>query len=199
MAFSWRGIVAPPFRSGSPGEQGEVMRKVLCITMLAAALCVSTLSATSVMYVPLDRSIDMSDMVLVGHVLRTEAEYNASGEIVTRVDLLVEESLKGFLAEGEVFSFHAWGGSVDGVNVETVGEARYKLGQKVMVQLENIDGEFHTLGLSFGKWDVVKDHKGMQWVARSLSDLNVVGANEAPVERMPLRNMRDVVRGRHAF
>lgn len=175
------------------------MKKVLCITMLAAALCASTLSATSVMYVPLDRSIDMSDMVLVGHVLRTEAEYNASGEIVTRVDLLVEESLKGFIAEGEVFSFHAWGGSVGGVNVETVGEARYKLGQKVMVQLENIDGEFHTLGLSFGKWDVVKDPKGMQWVARSLADLNVVGINESPVERMPLRNMRDIVRGRHAF
>lgn len=175
------------------------MRKVLCITMLAAALCVSTLSATSVMYVPLDRSIDMSDMVLVGHVLRTEAEYNAAGEIVTRVDLLVEESLKGFLPAGEVFSFHAWGGSVDGVNVETVGEARYRMGQKVMVQLENIDGEYHTLGLSFGKWDVVKDNKGMQWVARSLADLNVVGLNESPVERMPLRNMRDIVRGRHAF
>jgi hypothetical protein len=175
------------------------MRKILGITMLAAALCVSTLSATSVMYVPLERSIEMSDMVLVGHVLRTEAEYNASGEIVTRVDLLVEESLKGFLAEGEVFSFHAWGGSVDGVNVETVGEARYKLGQKVMVQLESIDGEYHTLGLSFGKWDVVKDSRGVQWVARSLADLNVVGVNESPVERMPLRNMRDIVRGRHAF
>lgn len=175
------------------------MRKILCLTLLAAALCAPTLSATSVMYVPLDRSVDMSDVVLVGHVLHTEAGYNAAGEIVTRVDLLVEESLKGFIPEGEVFSFHAWGGSVDGVKVETVGEARYKLGQKVLVQLENIDGEFHTLGLSFGKWDVVKDHKGMQWVARSLSDLNVVGLNESPVERMPLRSMRDIVRGRHAF
>lgn len=175
------------------------MRRVIVLTALTVALCASALSATTVAYVPIDRSIDLSDAVLVGHVLRMEAAYNAEGEIVTRIDLLVEESLKGDVRHGDVFTFDAWGGSLDGVNVETVGEARYRLGQKVLVQLESIDGEYHTLGLAFGKWDVGKDAKGMQWITRTLSDLNVVGVNEAPVEKMPLRQMRDAVRERPAF
>lgn len=175
------------------------MRRALVLTALAVALCASAVSATTVAYVPIDKSIDLSDAVLVGHVLRMEAAYNADGEIVTRIELLVEETLKGDVRRGDVFTFDAWGGSLDGVNVETVGEARYKLGQKVLVQLENIDGEYHTLGLSFGKWDVSKDAKGQQWITRSLSDLNVVGVNEAPVEKMPLRQMRDAVRERPAF
>lgn len=171
------------------------MRRAI-VFALAAAFSVSMLSATTVLYVPIERSIDLSDAVLVGHVLRMEAAYNAEGEIVTRIDLLIEETLKGDLRRGEVFTFDAWGGSLDGVNVETVGEARYRLGQKVLVQLENIDGEYHTLGLSFGKWDVTRDAKGVSWISRSLSDLNVVGATEMPVERMPLRAMREAVRER---
>lgn len=176
-----------------------MMRRAIVLTALAVALCASALSATTVLYVPIDRSIELSDAVLVGHVLRMEAAYNADGEIVTRVHLLVEESLKGDVRPGDVFTFDAWGGSLDGVNVETVGEARYRLGQKVLVQLESIDGEYHTLGLSFGKWDVTKDARGRQWISRSLSELNVVGISEAPVEKMQLRQMRDVARERPAF
>lgn len=174
------------------------MRRAV-LTALAVALCASALSATSVLYVPIERSIELSDAVLVGHVLRMEAAYNADGEIVTRIDLLVEETLKGDVRPGETFTFDAWGGSLDGVHVETVGEAQYRLGQKVLVQLENINGEYHTLGLSFGKWDVAKDAKGRQWISRSLSDLNVVGITEAPLEKMPLRQMREAVRERPAF
>ena len=175
------------------------MRRAIVLSALAVALCASALSATTVLYVPIERSIALSDAVLVGHVLRMEAAYNADGEIVTRIDLLVEESLKGDVRPGDVFTFDAWGGSLDGVNVETVGEARYRLGQKVLVQLENVNGEYHTLGLSFGKWDVGKDAKGMQWISRSLADLNVVGVTEVPVERMRLRQMREAVRERPAF
>lgn len=175
------------------------MRRAIVLTALAVALCASAVSATTVKYVSIGKSIELSESVLVGHVLRTEAEYNRAGEIVTRIDLLVEETLKGNAEAGEVVSFYAFGGSLDGVNVETVGEARYALGQKVMVQLENIDGEYHTLGLSFGKWDVGKDAKGQQWITRSLSDLHMVGLNEAPIEKMPLHRMREIVRERPEF
>ena len=175
------------------------MRRAVVLSALAVAFCATALSATTVAYVPIARSIDLSEAVLVGHVLDMEAAYNAEGEIVTRIHLLVEESLRGDVRAGEIFTFSAWGGSLDGVHVETVGEARYRLGQKVLVQLESIDGEYHTLGLSFGKWDVTRDAKGMQWITRTLADLNVVGATEVPVERMPLRAMRDAVRARPSF
>lgn len=170
------------------------MRKVFVLALLAAALCAVTASATTVMYVPIRQSVQMSDLVLVGHVLNTKAVYNAEGEIVTEVSLLVEEPLKGWARPGEIFTFHAWGGSLDGTVVETVGEARYNLGEKVLVQLENIDGELHTLGLSFGKWNVVRDDTGTPWVMRKLDDLNVVGLTESPTTRMPLDRMREIVR-----
>jgi hypothetical protein len=169
------------------------MKKVLVLTLLAALAAVS-LSATTVLYVPMKKSVQMSDMVLVGHVQSLEPAYNREGNVITRVHLLVEESFKGNAEPGEVFTFDAWGGSLDGYNVETVGEAHYRLGDKVMVQLESIDGEYHTLGLSFGKWDVVRDQDGKPWIQRSLDDLNVVGVNESPVTRMPLGQMREMVR-----
>jgi hypothetical protein len=171
------------------------MRRNVVLCLLSLLVLSTALSATTVVYVSVKRSVQMSDLVLVGHVLSMEAVYNAEGEIVTRIDLLVEEPLKGFARSGEIFSFHAWGGSLDGTVVETVGEAHYRLGEKVLVQLENLDGEFHTLGLSFGKWNVVRDEAGAQWVTRSLDDLNMVSVKESPVTKLSLDRMREITRG----
>jgi hypothetical protein len=170
------------------------MRKPFVLALLCMVLLAGAASATTIAYVPMNRSVQMSDMVLVGYVLGTESVYNREGEIVTRVDVLVDEPLKGMAEAGRVVSFHAWGGHLDGVNVETVGEATYRPGEKVLVQLEDIDGEYHTLGLAFGKWNVVRDSAGASWLVRNLSDLNMVGVNEVPVERVPLDRMRRVVR-----
>lgn len=170
------------------------MRKSVVLALLCLVMVAAVASATTVAYVPLRKAIRMSDAVVVGHILSMEAAYNRDGEIVTRISVLVEEPMKGGLQAGEIFSFDAWGGSLDGVTVETVGEARYKLGEKVLLQLEDIDGELHTLGLSFGKWNVVRDKAGAEWAVRNLSDLNMVGVDESPVVKMPLGQMRDVSR-----
>jgi hypothetical protein len=170
------------------------MKRVLMLGLLALMLAATVAQATTVLYVPVKKSIQLSDYVLVGSVVRLEPAYNADGEVVTRVHLLVEESLKGDLRQGEVFVFDAWGGSLDGMTVETVGEARYNQGDRVMVQLESIQGEYHTLGLSFGKWNVVREDDGSSTVVRSLFDLNMVGLNEVPVTKLPLSRMRDIAR-----
>jgi hypothetical protein len=175
------------------------MRKSVVLALVCLVLAAAVASATTIVYVPLRRSVQMSDLVLVGYVVDVQAEYSREGEIVTRVDLLVEEPLKGAAEPGRIFSFHAWGGSLDGVNVETVGEARYKLGEKVLVQLEDIDGEYHTLGLAFGKWNVVRDKAGSPWITRDLSDLEMVGVDETPVEQVPLDRMRHAVRAAGRF
>lgn len=173
------------------------MKRALALSLLVGLLAAIPVSATTVVYVPVNRSVHLSDMILVGHVLSLEPEYNFEGEIVTRVNLLVEETLKGDVGRGTVFSFQARGGSLDGVNVETVGEARYRLGEKVLVQLEDIDGELYTLGLSFGKWNVVRGRDGSPLLQRSLSDLNLVGVSEAPVQEIPLARMREIVERQH--
>lgn len=168
------------------------MKRALVLSLLVGLLAAIPLSATTVLYVPMHQSVRLSDEVLVGYVLGMEPAYNAEGEIVTRVSLLVEENLKGDARPGEVFIFDAWGGSLDGVTVETVGEARYRLGEKVLVQLEDLDGEFHTLGLSFGKWSVVRGRDGSPRIQRSLDDLSMVGVMEAPVQELPLARMREI-------
>ena len=174
------------------------MKRAFACALVIAALAAAPAWATTVLYIPIKQSIDLSEHVLVGHVLSLEPDYNRDGEIVTKVSLLVEEGLKGGQRRGDVVVFHAWGGSLDGVHVETVGEARYRLGEKVLVQLEAIEGEYHTLGLSFGKWNVVREPSGRQSIVRSLSDLNLVGVAEAPVEKLPLAAMRKAVRERIA-
>lgn len=170
------------------------MRKSFVLTLLGLVLAASVASATTVAYVPMKKAVQMSDLVLIGYVVGLEAGYDREGQVVTRIDLLVESPLKGGAERGQVFSFQAWGGHLDGLNVETVGEAHYRLGQKVLVQLENLDGEYHTLGLAFGKWDVVRDSAGAPWITRSLEDLNLVGVTEAPVEQLPLAHMLRTVR-----
>lgn len=168
------------------------MKRALVFMLLAVVVASASLSATTVLYVPMKKSLQMSDMVVVGHVLAMEATYNAEREIVTEISLLVEEGFKGFAQAGDIVKFHAWGGTLDGVHMETSGEARYQLGEKVLVQLENIQGELHTLGLSFGKWNVYREKDNSQWISRNLRDLNLVGANEAAIERMPLNRMREI-------
>jgi hypothetical protein len=175
------------------------MKRVFMLGLLALLLVGAAAQATTVLYVPIKKSIQLSDYVLVGHVQRLEAAYNAEGEVVTRVHLLVEESLKGDIQKGEVFVFHARGGSLDGMRVETVGEARYELGDKVLVQLENIQGEYHTLGLSFGKWNVIREKDGSSSAVRSLFDLNMVGVTESPVTILPLTRMREIAREAIAY
>jgi len=167
---------------------------IVLLSLVAIAFAAGPALATTVLYVPLERSVELSDVIVVGHVLSLEADYNAEGEIVTRVHVLVEEVLKGQATAGEVFTFDAWGGSLDGVKVETVGEARYRLGDKVLVQLESIAGEYHTLGLSFGKWDVFRGEGDEPILRRSLGDLNMVGVSEVPIEIISLRTMRQTVR-----
>lgn len=170
------------------------MKRVFMLGLLVLLLAGAAAQATTVMYVPIKKSIQMSDYVLVGHVQSLEAGYNAEGEIVTKVHLLIEESIKGDARQGEVFVFHARGGRLDGVRVETVGEARYELGDKVLVQLENIEGEYYTLGLSFGKWNVIREKDGSSTAVRSLFDLNLVGVTEAPATILPLNRMREIAR-----
>jgi hypothetical protein len=174
------------------------MKRAFALVLVAAALAAAPLAATTVVYTSVPKSVQLSDVILIGHVKSLETAYNQDGEIVTRVHLLVDEALKGSAARGQVFVFDAWGGSLDGTNVETVGEARYRLGEKVLVQLEDIDGEYHTLGLSFGKWNVLRDKQGKSMLVRDLSDLNLVGVDESPVEVLPLGRMRAVTRVRGA-
>ncbi len=152
------------------------------------------LMATSVVFVSNERSVQLSDLILIGRVVNVETTYDREGQIIRNITLAVSEVLKGKAQVGSHFTFRAWGGLKDGVRDEALGEAQYKAGEKVLLQLENIDGFYHTLGLSFGKWNVEKDKTGRELIRRDLLGLMGVKTEKAPVPvLMELKQMRELV------
>ena len=157
---------------------------------LLALLVATPLLATTVVYVPVGESIQLSGLVVKGTVTDQYVGLDAEGQIVTTVVLAVDDAIKGGAAVGDSVTFQAWGGSLGGINVETVGEAAYRVGEKVLVQLEDIDGVWHTLGLAFGKWNVFTDSDGEEILRRDLSELCLARAVTDPVTELSLRELK---------
>ena len=164
---------------------------VFTAILLLAAL---PLMATTVAFVSTERSIQQSEIILIGRVTNVEHTYDREGQIIRKISVAVSEVLKGKAEKGANFTFEAWGGVKDGVRDEALGEAKYKKGEKVFLQLENIDGAYHTLGLSFGKWNVEVEKSGREMIRRDLSGLLGVKVEKAPVPlKLELKQMRELV------
>ena len=164
--------------------------------LLAAVLVLTALPlmATTILFVSNEESVRMSELILIGRVVNVENTYDREGQIVRNITLSVKEVLKGKVQPGANFTFRAWGGVKDGVRDEALGEAKYKVGEKVLLQLENVEGAYHTLGLSFGKWNVEKEKAGREMIRRDLSGLTGVKAEKAPVPMiLELKQMRELV------
>ena len=157
---------------------------------MLALLIATPLLATTVVSVPVGESVRLSGLIVKGEVLNLYAGLDAEGQIVTNVTVAVSETLKGDAPVGGTVTFQAWGGSLGGFNVETVGEAKYSVGEKVLVQLEDIDGTWHTLGLAFGKWNVQTDRDGEEILRRDLSELCLVLSDSAPVNEISMHEFK---------
>jgi hypothetical protein len=85
--------------------------------------------------------------------------------------------------------------------MEVVGEARYAVGDQVLLQLEWVDDEWHTLGLSYGKWSMGRETGGPgAWIERDLSGLEPMtgltggsASSASPPTRLTLEAMRAAV------
>ncbi len=164
--------------------------------VLLLLLFSSSLFPTTIIYVPLQESFQLSEFILKGEVLETYPFFDFEGQLNTKVVLLVEESLKGDIPIGSKFEFEVWGGKFGKYNVETVGEAQYEVGEKILVQLESINGAYHTLGLSFGKWNVKKDLDGFEYLERDLSDLGMVNVLEKPITKIKYEDFKKFLKNK---
>jgi hypothetical protein len=180
------------------------MRSAAAAAALGFGLLGGPARATLVEFVSLDTSILLSDLIVTGEVTAVEPSLDASGDIVTRVRLRVKETLKGAAAVGEILEIEAWGGRFGDREMEVVGEARYAVGDGVLLQLEWIEDAWHTLGLSYGKWSLERDEGGPGvWIERDLSGLEpsadlsagsaASGAAGTPALRITLEAMRAAV------
>ena len=163
------------------------------VAALALGLTARDAAATVVKGVTLEHSIRASHAILVGQVVGSRAYAAQDGRILTGFRVRVEESLKGPFRAGETAEITTTGGDLDGRRLRVPGEASYRRGERVLVQLERIDGRWHTLGLASGKWSVTRDARG-DHLTRDLSQLAVAGPARLSAGPVPLGEFRRLVR-----
>ncbi len=151
------------------------MRRTISAAAGLALICALPAPATMVKSASLDESIDASLAIVAGSVVSERSARLGDGTVVTVIGVRVEESLKGPFAAGRVLDVTAWGGERGGRRVVALGEAVYRKGERVLLQLERIDGRLHTLGLAMGKWSLVRGEDRDDHLVRSLAGLAVAG------------------------
>jgi hypothetical protein len=92
----------------------------------------------------------VADVIVIGEVVLTESEWNASRTIIlTRIDVRIEEVLKGSV-QGERLSFSQIGGQVGEMAAAVGGTPSFAQGERVLLFLSKrqdkslgISGMFH--------------------------------------------------------
>lgn len=93
---------------------------------------------------------------MIATALASRAERTASGGIVTRTTLRIEDVIHGPRAAGQELVLTERGGSVDGLSLIVPGAPRYEPGHRYLVFTEsNAAGEPITFGLSLGRFELV--------------------------------------------
>lgn len=175
-----------------------MLRRSLCCLVAAsllAPLIGAPLGATRIRAVTLEESIDLSSAIVTGKVVAKRAARERDGGLLTVVTVCVEESLKGPYLRGDRIEVSAWGGEMGAARQVALGEAIYRRGERVLLQLEPIDGRLHTIGLAVGKWNLVRGADGDVMV-RSLAGLEADGGAALTEGPLALDDFRALTRAR---
>lgn len=168
----------------------------LCTGLAVGALLAAALpaAATLVKRATIEESVRASDAIVLGRVLGQRTVRLEDGTVATAVRVRVEQRLKGGFRGGAEIEITAYGGQTPRGRFVVLGEATYQRGERVLLQLEVIDGRLHTLGLAAGKWNVRQDDSGERFLTRDLAGLGLVGDAEMTEGPLPLSEFRDTLR-----
>jgi hypothetical protein len=129
-----------------------------------------------------------ADVVVQGTVVRQSASWNAERtRIYTVTELRVVEALKGTATAGATISIRQLGGTLDGIVQSIAGNARFDVGEEVVVFLDQDEALplHYVIGMAQGKFSVRRTGPAVQ-AAQDTSDLAFVRPNVAgalvPVE-----------------
>ena len=165
-------------------------RRGLLLGALAVSLAASSVHASTVISLSIEDQARLSKLVVVGEVVRLKGIDHPEHGIETAVTLEVVDVLQGETAHGDTVVFHTREGEVDGVVSEAVGEVRFRLGQKALVFIEDVEGRLYNVGLSTGVWNVQERDGGVVGFTRALTDgLEVVGEEPLELGPIPYRDM----------
>lgn len=132
-----------------------------------------------------------ADVVVVGRVLRQTATWNPERtRIYTLTEISVSESLKGTAAAGATVTIRQLGGTLDGLVQTVPGNARFVVGEDVVVFLDRDETQplHYVIGMAQGKFTVSRTAAGLQ-ATQDTTDLAFVRPDPAgalvPVEAGP--------------
>ena len=185
-----------------PFMRGTVLIWAMCVSGL---LVLTRANATTVVPPTFEEMAERAELVFVGKVVGSEAEWQVAGTneaIFTLVEFYTEEILKGTAAASVKLRF--LGGTVGGATLEVVGVPQFKAGDRVLLFVEGNGVQFCPLvGVYHGKFGVQKDDKSGRDVVfmhdgKPLRDVAEIGAGEGaqfgptrarlsiPAEREPM-------------
>ena len=130
------------------------MRYLLCILFCMAPLVAS---ATTVISLSIEKMAKESDVIVRGVVTQKKSEWNkARTRIYTLTTLQVGERLKGGQKIVDQLTIRQLGGEIDGIGQMVVGNARFSMGEEVLVFLEKhpTDDVYVVLGMAQGKYSI---------------------------------------------
>ncbi|MBI2892901.1 MAG: hypothetical protein HYY06_05065 [Deltaproteobacteria bacterium] len=127
--------------------------------LAVAALQASTADAAVVLALDLADMTGAAQVVAEIEVTRTHSRRLASGQIVTDVEAVVLEGIKGAV-DGEDLVLFTEGGIAGGIGANVPGEPRLRAGDRVVAFLEPAGEGLRFVGMSQGCFRVIESPTG---------------------------------------
>jgi hypothetical protein len=138
--------------------------------LISVGLLVSSASATIMKHADLPRLVEISDIIVHGHVVDKDTYFDEKqGRVVTDVTVEVERDFYG--ADSDTVEFQQWRGEHEGQFHSIPGDASFDNGEEVVIFLhEGDDGVVALSALGQSKYQVVRNGQNTL-VTRNLQDL----------------------------
>ncbi len=169
---------------------GRNVAMVLVVLVLGALAPGSNADAATVEAMTLNDMVERAEMIVIGRVSSSRADWNARRtRIYTYVTLVVERFLKGGAGEREITVRH-WGGDVGGFRSLVPGSPQFVVGEEVLLFCAGTRARVPSvLGLALGKFTITRDTAGARILKRDISGLVLVNyrTDSRPVGTPPTR------------
>ena len=156
------------------------MRSRGCLLAVLLAVCAAEAAATTFIPMPVEELASSSQAVVIGSVRQLTGVRSSNGEIVTLVELAIDEVVKGWLPE-PIITLKEDGGTVGDQREVIFGTPSFQIDERVLLFLTlRPDGSWRTNHLSLGKFHI---DAGRAEVPRARQDIapdaTVIGTDGA--------------------
>lgn len=144
------------------------MLRLFVFALLAFAFARPTQATTAIMLSD-DELIVHSRLIISGRVISVISHSDGSGAVWTYVEVRTDRVLKGALHERTIV-LKQLGGAAGESGVRVVGQAEFMPRERVLLYLNTgADGSLHSAHAFIGKFSVVEDAAGDEFVERSMN------------------------------